>query len=62
MGGAARHGFAYHTQIRGSRARENFDISALAEDAFNEINRIHTWQRLNQVVNTGVPGFIAQGS
>ena len=43
------------------RARENFDISTLPEDALDEINRIQTRQRLNQVVNTGVPGFIAQG-
>jgi aldehyde reductase len=45
-----------------ARARENFDISVLPEDAFEEINRIQTRQRLNPVVNTGVPGFIAQGS
>ena len=45
-----------------ARARENFDITALPEDAFNEINRIQTTQRLNGVVKTGVPGFIAQGS
>lgn len=45
-----------------ARARENFDISALPEDAFDEINRIQTRQRLNQVVKTGVPGFIRQGS
>jgi alcohol dehydrogenase (NADP+) len=44
-----------------ARARENFDISALPEDAFNEINRIQTRQRLNPVVKTGIPGFIAQG-
>jgi alcohol dehydrogenase (NADP+) len=44
-----------------ARARENFDISALPEDALNEINRIQTRQRLNAVVKTGVPGFIAQG-
>ena len=43
-----------------ARARENFDISALPEDAFNEIIRIQTRQRLNPVVKTGVPGFIAQ--
>jgi alcohol dehydrogenase (NADP+) len=59
MGGAARHGFAYHIQKRG--AKENFDISALPEDALNEINRIQIRQRLNAVVKTGVPGFIAQG-
>lgn len=41
-----------------ARAKENFDISALPEDAFNEINRIPTRQRLNEVVKTGVPGFI----
>jgi len=44
-----------------ARARENFDISALPSDAFDEINRIQTRQRLNTVVHTGVPGFIAQG-
>ena len=43
-----------------ARAKENFDISALPEDAFNEINRIQTRQRLNEVVKTGVPGFIPQ--
>jgi alcohol dehydrogenase (NADP+) len=45
-----------------ARARENFDISTLPEGALNEINRIQTRQRLNTVVKTGVPGFIAQGS
>lgn len=45
-----------------ARARENFDISALPEEALNEINRIPTRQRLNEVVKTGVPGFIAQGN
>ena len=43
-----------------ARARENFDISALPEDALSEINRITTRQRLNEVVKTGVPGFIAR--
>jgi alcohol dehydrogenase (NADP+) len=42
------------------RARENFDISALPQDALDEINRILTRQRLNQVVTTGIPGFIPQ--
>jgi len=41
-----------------ARARENFDISPLPDDALNEINRIQTRQRLNDVVNTGSPGFI----
>jgi alcohol dehydrogenase (NADP+) len=40
------------------RARENFNISALPEDALDEINRIQTRQRLNDVVKTGSPGFI----
>jgi alcohol dehydrogenase (NADP+) len=40
------------------RARENFNISALPEDAFDEINRIQIRQRLNDVVKTGSPGFI----
>jgi aldehyde reductase len=40
------------------RARENFNISALPGDALEEINHIETRQRLNPVVNTGVPGFI----
>jgi alcohol dehydrogenase (NADP+) len=42
------------------RARENFDISPLPADAFETINRIQTRQRFNNVVNTGVPGFIAR--
>lgn len=45
-----------------ARAKENFDISPLPEDAFNEINNIQTRQRFNAVVKTGVPGFIARGN
>ena len=45
-----------------ARARENFNISALPEDAFDEIDRIQTRQRFNQVVTTGSPGFIPQGN
>lgn len=45
-----------------ARARENFDISPLPQDAFSEINHIQTRQRLNQVVETGIPGFIPRGS
>jgi aldehyde reductase len=41
-----------------ARARENFDISALPQDAINEINAIQIRQRFNDVVNTGSPGFI----
>jgi aldehyde reductase len=56
---AVQRGSALLTTPRSAaRARENFNISALPEDAFDEINRIPTRQRLNQVVTTGVPGFI----
>jgi len=44
-----------------ARAKENFDISALPEDALDAINRIPTRQRLNPVVKTGIPGFIPRG-
>ena len=44
-----------------ARVRENFDISALPEDAFNEINSIQTRKRFNAVTKTGMPGFIPQG-
>jgi alcohol dehydrogenase (NADP+) len=58
---AVQRGTALLTTPRSAaRARENFDISALPADAFDEINRIQTRQRLNPVVNTGVPGFIPQ--
>jgi alcohol dehydrogenase (NADP+) len=45
-----------------SRARENFEISALPADAIEEINSIQTRQQFNQVTGTGIPGFIAKGS
>jgi alcohol dehydrogenase (NADP+) len=41
-----------------ARAKENFDLSSLPDDAFDEINRIQTRQRFNAVVKTGSPGFI----
>jgi aldehyde reductase len=58
---AVQRGTALLTTPRtAARARENFDISVLPEDVFQEINRIETRQRLNPVVTTGVPGFIAR--
>jgi alcohol dehydrogenase (NADP+) len=58
---AIQRGTAVLTTPRtAARAKENFDISRLPQDAFDEINRIQTRQRLNPVVNTGVPGFIPQ--
>jgi aldehyde reductase len=60
---AVQRGTAFLTTPKtAARAQENFNISALPEDAFDEINRIQTRQRLNTVVKTGVPGFIPQGS
>ena len=56
---AVQRGTALLTTPRtADRAKENFDISALPEDAFDEINRIQTRQRFNEVVKTGSPGFI----
>jgi len=56
---AVQRGTALLTTTKtAARARENFDISPLPEDAFNEINQIQTRLRYNNVVNTGVPGFI----
>ncbi len=59
---AAQRGTALLTTPRtAARARENLDISALPGDAFDEINRIQTRQRFNDVVKTGSPGFIPKG-
>src|ERR1700684_2213405 len=59
---AVQRGTALLTTPRtAARARENFNISALPEDALDEINRIQTRQRFNEVVKTGSPGFIPQG-
>ena len=45
-----------------ARAQENFNLSALPEDAMGEINAIQTRQRFNLVTGTGIPGFIAKGN
>lgn len=56
---AVQRGTALLTTSRNAaRARDNFNIEALPQDAFDEINCIQTRQRLNTVVHTGVPGFI----
>src|SRR6478609_8167202 len=45
-----------------SRIRENFDVSALPDDAVREISDgIKSRVRFNAVVETGVPGFIPRG-
>ena len=60
---AVQRGTALLTTAKtAARAKENFNISPLPEHAFNEINNIQTRERFNQVVKTGVPGFIAKGS
>jgi diketogulonate reductase-like aldo/keto reductase len=59
---AGQRGTALPTTLgTAARARENLDISALPEDALDEINRIQTRQKFNEVVKTGSPGFIPQG-
>jgi diketogulonate reductase-like aldo/keto reductase len=57
---AVQRGTAFlTTSTKPSRIQENFDISALPEDAMREIrDRITTSVRFNTVVETGVPGFI----
>jgi len=45
-----------------SRIKENFDISAIPDDAVREISEgIKTRVRFNAVVETGIPGFIPKG-
>jgi diketogulonate reductase-like aldo/keto reductase len=41
-----------------SRIKENFDVSALPEEAVRKISGIELRVRFNPVVETGVPGFI----
>jgi diketogulonate reductase-like aldo/keto reductase len=57
---AVQRGTAFlTTSTKPQRIRENFEISALPEDAMREIrDRITTSVRFNAVVETGVPGFI----
>lgn len=59
---AVQRGTAFlTTSTKPRRIQENFDVSALPEDAMREIReRITTSVRFNAVVETGVPGFIAR--
>lgn len=60
---AVQRGTAVLTTTKtAARAPENFNISALPEDALEAISQIQTRHRLNSVVSTGIPGFIPQGS
>jgi diketogulonate reductase-like aldo/keto reductase len=57
---AVQRGTAFlTTSTKPQRIKENFEISALPQDAMQDIrNRITTNVRFNPVVGTGVPGFI----
>lgn len=57
---AVQRGTAFlSTSTNPRRIQENFEISALPEDAMKEIrDSIKTTIRFNTVVHTGVPGFI----
>jgi alcohol dehydrogenase (NADP+) len=61
---AVQRGAAFlTTSTKPDRIRENFEISALPEDAMREIrDGVTTRLRFNTVVTTGVPGFIPRGS
>lgn len=61
---AIQRGTALLTTSRNpSRIKENFEVSALPEDAVQEINEgIKLQVRFNSVVDTGVPGFIPRAS
>jgi diketogulonate reductase-like aldo/keto reductase len=53
---------ALTTSKTASRIQENFDVSAIPEDAIREISDgITSRIRFNAVVDTGVPGFIPRG-
>jgi diketogulonate reductase-like aldo/keto reductase len=56
---AVQRGTAFlTTSTKPARLQQSFDISALPEDAMQEIRNITTNIRFNSVVTTGVPGFI----
>ncbi|WFU42339.1 aldo/keto reductase [Bradyrhizobium sp. CB82] len=59
---AVQRGTAFlTTSTKPQRIRDSFDISALPDDAMEEIrDRITTKIRFNAVVQTGVPGFISR--
>jgi len=61
---AVQRGTAFlTTSTTPRRIQENFEISALPEDAMREIREcIKTNVRFNTVVRTGVPGFIPRAS
>ncbi|HZB89843.1 MAG TPA: aldo/keto reductase [Stellaceae bacterium] len=60
---AVQRGTAFlTTSVTRARIQENFELSALPEDAMQEIrDGVATTIRFNTVVETGVPGFIPRG-
>ncbi|MGC2654586.1 MAG: hypothetical protein WA317_13535, partial [Mycobacterium sp.] len=53
------------SSVRPVRIRENFDVTALPDDAIQEINEhLTTRLRFNSVADAGEPGFreVPQGS
>ncbi|WP_458319008.1 aldo/keto reductase [Mycolicibacterium brisbanense] len=52
------------SSVKPARIRENFDVTALPEDAIREISELETRYRFNSVVDGGEPGFVEvpQGS
>jgi diketogulonate reductase-like aldo/keto reductase len=47
------------SSVRAGRIRENFDITALPENAIQQINKhLQTRYRFNSVVDAGEPGFV----
>jgi diketogulonate reductase-like aldo/keto reductase len=53
-----RGGALLTTPKTSDRARENFNVTPLPQEAFEAINMIQIRQRYNAVVETGMPGFI----
>jgi len=57
--GIQRDSAVLTSSVRASRIRENFDITALPENAIQEITgRLETRYRFNSVVDAGEPGFV----
>jgi alcohol dehydrogenase (NADP+) len=44
-----------------TRARRNLNISVLSQDAIEKTNFFRPRQSLNEMVKTGIPGFVPQG-
>jgi alcohol dehydrogenase (NADP+) len=44
-----------------ARIGENYNISEIPQAAMDQINQIQTRNRLNSVIETGIPGFIPKG-